>query len=137
MTGLPTYHALQAVKAEAYDGAANAAASVGLRFNEGKRRFDLIPPDGLAALADLFTRGAAKYAERNWEKGMKYSNVLGSLERHLQDWKAGSDRDAETGALEMIHVAWNALVLATYQLRGIGTDDRVRVTMPAPLDIPK
>jgi hypothetical protein len=111
----------------------NANATVGLRFNEGKRRFDLIPPDGLAALADLFTIGSRKYAERNWEKGMKFSNVFASLERHYQSWKAGEDRDPETGQLHIIHVAWNALVLAVYQLRGIGEDDRVKVKLPDPV----
>ncbi|WNV48160.1 hypothetical protein Ql52_gp024 [Caulobacter phage Quill_5.2] len=113
--------------------AGNSEAKVGLRFNNGKRRFDLIPPDGLAALADLFTIGSRKYAERNWELGMKYSNVFASLERHYQAWKSGEDRDEETGQLHMVHVCWNAMVLAVYQLRGVGEDDRVKVKMPEPV----
>ena len=104
----------------------------GLRYNKGKRRFDLIPPDALAALADLFTIGARKYAERNWEKGMDYSNVIQSLDRHWNDFKAGIDRDPETGCLHITHVVWNAMALLTFQLRGIGTDNRCKVAMPNP-----
>lgn len=102
----------------------------GLRFNKGKRRYDLIPVDALAALADLFTIGANKYAERNWEKGMSYQSVIASLDRHWNDFKAGIDRDPETGCLHITHVVWNAMALLTFMLRGIGTDDRVKVTMP-------
>lgn len=105
----------------------------GLRFNEGKRRFDLIPPDALAALADLFTIGSLKYAERNWEKGMAYSNVIASLDRHWNDFKAGIERDPETGCLHITHVVWNAMALLTFKLRGIGIDDRHKVRMPKQL----
>lgn len=105
-------------------------AGEGLRFNKGKRRYDLIPVDALAALADLFTIGANKYAERNWEKGMAYSSVAASLDRHWNDFKAGIDRDPETGCLHITHVVWNAMALLTFHLRGIGRDDRVKVTMP-------
>jgi len=104
----------------------------GARFNKGKRRFDLIPPDALAAVADLFTIGARKYAERNWEKGMAYSNIIQSLDRHWNDFKAGIDRDPETGCLHITHVVWNAMALLTFMLRGIGRDDRHKVAMPEP-----
>lgn len=111
-------------------------AGEGLRFNKGKRRYDLIPVDALAALADLFTIGANKYAERNWEKGMAYSSVAASLDRHWNDFKAGIDRDPETGCLHITHVVWNAMALLTFHLRGIGRDDRVKVTMPEQVQCP-
>jgi hypothetical protein len=102
----------------------------GLRYNKGKRRFDLIPPDALAVLADVLTVGSEKYAERNWEAGMPYKDALGSLERHLQDWKAGEDNDKESGLSHLAHVMCNAMFLLTWQLRNLGEDDRVKVRMP-------
>ena len=45
----------------------------GLRFNDGKSRYDLITPFALEQLAKVLTKGAEKYAERNWELGMKCS----------------------------------------------------------------
>lgn len=112
------------------------SANDGLRYNEGKRRFDLIPPDAMAALADLFTIGAQKYAERNWERGMAYSKVIASLDRHWNDFKAGIDRDPETGCLHITHVVWNAMALLTFKLRGIGIDDRKVVKMPKQISVP-
>lgn len=102
----------------------------GLRYNKGKRRYDLLPPDAMAMLADLLTKGAEKYAERNWELGMPYSDALGSLERHLQDWKASINNDDESGMNHMVHVMCNAMFLLTWQMRGVGQDDRVKVRMP-------
>lgn len=102
----------------------------GLRYNAGKRDFTLIPPDALAYLADLFTIGARKYAPRNWERGMAYSNVMTSLDRHWNAFKSGEDRDPESTLYHMVHVCWNAMALLTYQLRGIGEDDRYKNPLP-------
>lgn len=102
----------------------------GLRYNKGKRRYDLLPPDALAVLTDVLTVGAEKYAERNWEAGMPYKDALGSLERHLQAWKAGEDNDKESGLPHLAHVMCNAMFLLTWQLRNLGEDDRVKVRMP-------
>lgn len=107
-----------------------AGPTRGLRYNKGKRRYDLLPPDSLAVLADVLTVGAEKYAERNWEAGMPYKDALGSLERHLQDWKAGEDNDKESGLSHLAHVMCNAMFLLTWQLRNLGEDDRVKVRMP-------
>jgi hypothetical protein len=98
--------------------------SEGLRYNEGKPRYDLIPPDVMEALAAHYAAGAKKYEDRNWEKGMKWTTCFASLMRHAWAWLAGEDYDQETGSLHMVAVAWNAFALAAYQLRKTGTDDR-------------
>lgn len=105
-------------------------ATTGLRYNKGKNKLDLIPPEWSWALGLVLTTGAEKYAPRNWELGMPYSDVLGPLERHLQKWKAGERYDVTdadgtpgTGCHHLAVVAWNALALMTYDLREIGDDD--------------
>jgi hypothetical protein len=66
----------------------------------------------------VFTSGAKKYADRNWEKGMDWTKgVLGSLERHLADWKSGKDIDPEDGKLLISKVAWGALALTEFYMR--------------------
>jgi len=75
-------------------------------------------------LAKVFTKGAEKYAERNWEKGMSWQSVLASLERHKEAFKKGEDYDKETGLLHMAHVAWNALALVSYYSIYPQGDDR-------------
>jgi len=95
-----------------------------LRKDTGKSRVDLIPPEVLLALGDLYAAGAAKYAERGWEEGMSWSRCYGPLLRHAFKWKKGEDFDEEMGSHHMINVIWNAIALYTYHLRGLGKDDR-------------
>lgn len=105
----------------------------GLRYNAGKPRYDLLPADALDELVKVFTRGAEKYAPRNWEKGMAWSETcFAALQRHAWKWQAGEDIDPETGCQHMAHAAWNALALVAYSLRGVGQDDRPVAKLEAP-----
>ena len=49
----------------------------------GKGRYDLLPVAAIRRLAELMERGAVKYGERNFEKGMPFSRYLDSAARHL------------------------------------------------------
>lgn len=89
-------------------------------------RFDLIPPEALWALAEVYGKGMEKYAKRNWEKGYDWGLSVAALERHLNLWKMNESIDPETGAYHLMQVAWHAFALFTWELRGLGTDD-VRV----------
>lgn len=96
----------------------------GLRYDEGKERVDLLPGDSMLELGKVYGVGARKYAMRNWERGMPWSKVLGPLLRHLFKWMMGEERDPEDNQRHIAKVAWNAIALLTYELRGIGVDDR-------------
>ena len=102
----------------------------GLRFDAGKLRLDLIPPEWLEALGGVLTVGAAKYAPRNWELGMPWSKVWGPLLRHCLAWLKGERNDPETGQHHLAHVAWNALALMVYEMRKLGEDDLNRKAKP-------
>jgi len=95
-----------------------------LRYDAGKHRYDLIPHDALEELARVYTVGAAKYAERNWEKGMSWSRCFGSLMRHSWAFWRGETHDPETGCHHMAMAAWNCFALVSYDLRSAGKDDR-------------
>ncbi len=97
----------------------------GLRFNDGKARYDLIPPFAQEQYARVLTRGATKYGDRNWEKGMPWSKILASLERHLYAIKRGEDYDPETGELHSAHVMCNAAFLTEYYNIFPQGDDRM------------
>lgn len=86
-------------------------------------RFSLIPSEAMWALAEHYGLGAKKYADRNWEKGYKWSLSIDALERHLHQWKLGERKDPETGSSHMIAVLWHAVALFIFELRKIGTDD--------------
>lgn len=103
--------------------AENDQEKLGVRFNSNKTRFDLIPQSWIRVLAQILTQGAKKYALRNWEKGISWSETLASLHRHLDAWISGEKYDPETKCHHLGHVAWNALALMTFELRGIGKPD--------------
>lgn len=56
---------------------------------DGKPRYDLIPPGPLRRVADLYARGAEKYDEHNWTRGMNTSRMMASLLRHVEQYRAG------------------------------------------------
>lgn len=96
----------------------------GLRFNEGKLRFDLVHPFAHEEMVKVLTKGANKYAPRNWENGMAWSNVISSLKRHLSAIEKGEDYDSETGLLHAAHLACNAHFLTAYYKMYPQGDDR-------------
>lgn len=96
----------------------------GVKFDSGKVRMELLPPELLVGVADILTFGAKKYADRNWEKGMDWSRVYGALLRHLNAWWGGEDTDPETGKSHLWHAGCCIAFLITYEQRRIGNDDR-------------
>ena len=95
-----------------------------VKHDEGKPRYDLVPPEALDALSRVLTFGASKYAARNWEKGMDWGRVFGAMMRHAWSWWRGEHKDPETGYSHLWHVLCCAAFLVTYEQRRIGKDDR-------------
>jgi hypothetical protein len=96
----------------------------GKRFNKGKIRYDLVPAFAQEQYAKVLTQGAAKYGEDNWKRGMKWTTVLASLERHLMAIKRGEDYDAETKLLHSAHIMCNAAFLTEFYKIYPQGDDR-------------
>jgi hypothetical protein len=106
--------------------------TVGRKDDAGKlARFDLIPPEALWALAELYGIGAKKYADRNWEHGITYSRLYAALLRHLELWRMGEAHDKDNGQHHLDSVIWNAVALRTFEARGRGLElDNLRVVKP-------
>ena len=96
----------------------------GLRFNEGKLRYDLICPEQLKGLASVYTYGAKKYSLWNWARGQAYSTILASLKRHIAAFESGEDYDAESGCQHMAHAMWNCGALISFAKFYPQGDDR-------------
>lgn len=96
----------------------------GLRYNSGKLRYDLEPVYAREQLIKVLTKGAEKYAPRNWENGMSWMSVVASLKRHLAAFEKSEDIDHETGLLHMAHVMCNAAFLVEYYKIYPQGDDR-------------
>lgn len=98
--------------------------SEGRKDDGGKLRYDLIPADALDELARVYTIGANKYADRNWERGMKWGRIFGALMRHSWAFWRGERSDPTDGQHHMASVAWCALALLAFDMRAAGEDDR-------------
>jgi Domain of unknown function (DUF5664) len=90
----------------------------------GKLRYDLIPAYPLERLAEAYTIGAIKYADRNWEKGLTFGRVFSAMMRHAWGWWRGEMMDPLDRHHHLASVAWYAFALMEYEHRHTGTDDR-------------
>ena len=94
-------------------------------------RYDLVPPYAYDQLATLLMKGADKYGERDWENGLNWSELIASLERHLNAFKNGEDFDSESGMLHITHVLANAAFITEfYRTHPQGDDRRHRYLKP-------
>lgn len=99
----------------------------GTKFDDGKPMMDLIPPDVMLVLGQVYTMGAHKYEARNWEKGMRWGRPIAAILRHLMAFMGGQDNDPESGLPHTAHIAWTAMALCAFQLRKVGIDDRFKL----------
>lgn len=95
----------------------------GVKYDQGKLRYDLIPPEVMDSLARVLKFGAEKYADRNWEKGMDWMRIYRAAQGHLLDWQRG-EVDPDTGFSHLDHAVCNLAFLVTYESRKIGNDNR-------------
>lgn len=77
---------------------------------EGKIRYDLIPPEALKRVGELYGRGAKLYGDDNWKKGAPFKRIYASIFRHLMAWRMGEDDEDHLAA-----VIWNTMALIYYQ----------------------
>ena len=96
----------------------------GTKYDGDKLRFDLLPPEALQELVAVYTMGAKKYEDRNWEKGIKWGRVFGALQRHVWKFWEGEEQDEESGLSHMAHAAWCCLALLQYSKKRRDFDDR-------------
>jgi hypothetical protein len=85
-----------------------------------------IDPVALYELGKVAGMGLEKYGKWNFLKGYDWSLNYSAMMRHMEQFWAGEDVDEESGLLHVVHAAWHALALTSFQVRNIGTDDRFK-----------
>jgi hypothetical protein len=98
-----------------------------VRDNDKEARYDLVPPVPLRKLSVHFGRGAKKYAERNWEKGIPFMRMYASTMRHMQAWVSGEDIDQDETMKNPEHLVaalWNIYCLIELSQTHQELDDR-------------
>jgi len=102
----------------------------GSKFDKGKLRYDLIHVYPLARVAEVYTIGANKYDDRNWEKGMSWSRLYGAAQRHLNAFWSGESIDPENGQHHLAAVSFCINALMEYENTHPELDDRVKQKNP-------
>lgn len=113
-----------------YDGVPVASADFqkGVKYDQGKPDFSLLPEDALWKLAEHYTKGAEKYEARNWEKGIAYSRLYSASRRHMVAWFLGEEADEE-GFAHLPAAIFGLLDILAFELRGMGPDFDDRPTI--------
>lgn len=96
----------------------------GKKFDQDKIPLEIMPFEALEEVAKVMSLGAKKYGRHNWRGGMLWSRLAGASLRHVFSWLKGDDKDPETGLSHLAHAACCLLFLITYELQGLGEDDR-------------
>jgi len=96
----------------------------GAKFDAGKVRMDLVPPEFTFAVAGALTYGAHKYEDWNWAKGMRKGRLIAALMRHANLYLAGEELDVESGLPHTWHIGACTAVLIGCEMRGVAEDDR-------------
>jgi hypothetical protein len=96
----------------------------GTKFDSEKLRFDLIPVLPMIEVAKVFTMGAQKYGDRNWENGLMWMRCIGAIFRHLFAWILGETNDSESGINHLAHAVVNLLFLLEYHHTHLEMDNR-------------
>jgi len=100
----------------------NTAGKKGVKL----ARFDLIPVKMLWLLAEVYGRGALKYADRNWERGYEWSKSYQAAMRHIAQWWGGEQSDPEDGQHHLAAAIWHLTALLEFEETHPELDNRPR-----------
>lgn len=99
---------------------------LGDRFNIGKLKWSLVSWKALEPMIQVLMFGANKYSPNGWRKGLKYSEISESLQRHLNSFMEGEDNDPESKLSHIGHILCNAMFLSYMYIFRKDLDDRYK-----------
>jgi len=87
-----------------------ASLVVGVKFDDNKPQWDLIPKGTLVQVVNVLTFGAKKYSPDNWMK-VAPTRYYNAMMRHIDAWRQGERIDPETECNHLAHAICCALFL--------------------------
>jgi len=92
---------------------------VGLKFDDNKLRWDLLPIKELEQVVEVITHGCQKYGPNNWKSVKPFNDrYFAALMRHLVAWRGGENIDPDSKLHHLSHAACNILFLLWGNARG-------------------
>lgn len=101
-----------------------------MKYDSGKPKLHLVPPEAIIEAATVFGFGAEKYGENNWRKDIAkfpYSRHYSSIMRHLFAFHSGEDLDPESGLPHLSHALTQMMILIMTTKEAPKMDDRFNV----------
>jgi len=100
-----------------------------MKYDSGKPKIHLVPPEAIIEAAKVFGFGAEKYGENNWRQDIDkfpVSRHYSSIQRHLMAYHSGEDNDPESGLPHLSHALTQMMILLMTTLESDPelTDDR-------------
>lgn len=102
-----------------------ADKALGLKYDDGKPRVDLVDPYFYLEMGRVLGYGASKYADENWRRGIPVKKLIGSMERHIAEFKRGQAIDVESLFENLAHVAINCMMASWMVVNRPELDDRI------------
>ena len=99
----------------------------GTKYDDGKPRVELVPPQFIIDISKVLGYGAQKYDAHDWRKGFSWMRIYASTMRHLLQWAGGEDIDKESGLPHLSHAATNILFLMEFSKTHKELDDRYKL----------
>jgi len=93
------------------------APKAGVKYDQEKERYDLVPVFAMEEVAKVLTAGAAKYDDENWRKVPNATRrYFSATQRHLAWVRKGQTHDSETGLHHYAHAITNLMFLLEKEL---------------------
>jgi hypothetical protein len=89
----------------------------GVKFDQGKPQWSLMPWKALSQVVDVLTYGAKKYSPDNWKKVPNArQRYIDAGFRHVTAYALGEKNDSETGKNHLAHAICCFLYLIAFDL---------------------
>ena len=106
-------------------GEVRMTSPTGGQKGQKPQRTDLLPPEFLLSLSEVYGFGTSKYDDHNYLKGYDWSLSFATALRHLLAAMVGEWLDEESGLPHVTHTAWHMAALFMFERHGLGTDNRL------------
>jgi hypothetical protein len=98
---------------------------VGIKYDESKPDYNLIPAEALDQFVNVLTYGAKKYSPENWRYVANH-RYFAAAQRHLWAYKRGEQIDPESGYPHLAHVVCCVMFILEKDLQNIGDENASR-----------
>lgn len=88
----------------------------GIKFDDEKLDWDLLPMDVMEGAVKVLMHGAKKYSPDNWKYVLPKKRYYNACMRHLSAWHKGEKKD-ESGMPHLDHALCSLIFLAWHDMK--------------------